>query len=45
MGHHAVVEKLLGVRASPDISIINRQTALTAAVQFNRLDVVKSLLK
>ena len=45
MGHHAVVDKLLGVRASPDISIINGQTALTAAVQFNRLDVVKSLLK
>ncbi|KUJ22968.1 ankyrin [Mollisia scopiformis] len=45
MGHHAVVDKLLEVRASPDISIINGQTALTAAVQFNRLNVVKSLLK
>lgn len=44
MGHHTVVDKLLRMRVSPDISIINGQTALSAAVQFNRLDVVKSLL-
>ncbi|OAF56656.2 hypothetical protein VC83_07280 [Pseudogymnoascus destructans] len=45
MGHRDVVDLLLREEISPDKRIVDGQNALIAAVQFNRLDVVKRLLK
>jgi len=44
-GHASVVDLLLGAGVDPDWSTVDGQNALTAAVQFNRLDVVKQLLE
>jgi ankyrin repeat protein len=45
MGHHDVVDLLLHEGVSPDVKFVDGQSALIAAVQFNRIYVVKSLLK
>ena len=45
MGHHKVVDLLLQNKISPDANVVNGQSALIAAVQFNRLSVVMRLLK
>jgi ankyrin repeat protein len=44
-GHHQVVDLLLGEGLDPDLKILNGQSTFTAAVSFNRLEVVKRLLK
>jgi ankyrin repeat protein len=45
MGHSDVVDLLLREGVNPDARTLNGQTALIAAVQFNRLDVVNRLLE
>jgi ankyrin repeat protein len=45
MGHSDVVDQLLRRKVNPDIKLMGGQTALIAAVQLNRLDVVKLLLQ
>jgi len=44
-GHHQVVDLLLGEGLDPDLKILNGQSTFIAAVSFNRLEVVKRLLK
>ena len=44
-GHASVVDLLLGAAVDPDRCTVEGQNALTAAVQFNRLDIVKQLLE
>ncbi|KUJ09878.1 ankyrin [Mollisia scopiformis] len=45
MGHTGAVDLLLGAGVDPDTSTVDGQNALTAAVQFNRIDIVKRLLE
>lgn len=45
MGHHDVVDQLLQRKVNPDVKAVNGQTALIAAVQLNRLDVVRLFLQ
>ena len=45
MGHLDVVNLLLQEKFSPDVKVIDGKSALIAAVQFNRLSVVKRLLE
>ncbi|MCJ1403576.1 hypothetical protein MMC11_006799, partial [Xylographa trunciseda] len=45
MGHHGVVDLLLREDFNPDLKVVDGQSALIAAVQFNRLAVVMCLLK
>ena len=45
MGHHDVLALLLRERFSPDMMVIDGKSALTAAVHFERLAVVKRLLE
>lgn len=45
MGNHAIVDFFLGQGVNPDIEVINGQTCLTAAVQFNHVNVVSRLLE
>ncbi|MCJ1383875.1 hypothetical protein MMC17_006989 [Xylographa soralifera] len=45
MGHHKVVNLLLQENFNPDPKIVDGQSALLAAVQFNRLAVVVRLLE
>ncbi|KAH8599520.1 ankyrin repeat-containing domain protein [Bisporella sp. PMI_857] len=45
MGHNNAVELLLGENISPDVKVIDGQSAFIAAVSFNRLHVVKILLE
>ncbi len=45
MGHRDVVDLLLRQEVSPDVKVVDGQTALIAAVQFNRIDVVMRLLE
>jgi hypothetical protein len=44
-GYVDVVDLLLHERVNPDVKVINGQNALTAAIQFNHLEVVKCLLE
>lgn len=45
MGHYAIVDLLLAQGVSPDIEAVDGQTCLTAAVQFNHVNVVGRLLE
>ncbi len=45
MGHQDVVHHLLQRKVNPDMKVIDGQTALIAAVQLNRSDVVTLLLQ
>jgi ankyrin repeat protein len=45
MGHHAIVDLLLGQGVNPDIEVIDGHTCLTAAVQFSHVNVVSRLLE
>jgi ankyrin repeat protein len=45
MGHSDVVDLLLQAKVDPDRGVVGGQNALIAAVQFNRLGVVKRLLE
>lgn len=45
MGHLEVVDMLLGAEISPGVKVVDGQSALIAAVQFNRLNVVERLLQ
>ena len=45
MGHHDAVDLLLKNKADPDVEVVEGQTALITAIEFNRLAVVKRLLK
>ena len=45
MGHRDVVDRLLREKVNPDVKVVDGQTALIAAVQHNRLDVVTLLLQ
>ncbi|KAF4630621.1 hypothetical protein G7Y89_g7518 [Cudoniella acicularis] len=45
MGHRDAVNQLLQQKVNPDVRVIDSQTALIAAVQLNRPDVVTRLLQ
>ena len=45
MGHQSIVDLLLGKGISPDVEVLEGQTCLTAAVQFNHIHVVGRLLE
>ena len=45
MGHRDVIDLLLRKNYSPNVRVVDEQTGFIAAVQFNRLDVVKLLLE
>jgi ankyrin repeat protein len=45
MGRRDIVDLLLGENISPDVKVLDGQSAFIAAVSFNRLDVVKILLE